>query len=136
MHVRFHKRHRLAISAINRLSAVVPTCCAGDPYEFAGDLVQASSHRLDERALIPRRTSRVIPVENTVVVHSGTPSQHDVSPVLGLRYLRLSVRDLTIELHRVSMNATRSFFSCEVSFVPRIRLKNSTESSNVINRPS
>ena len=36
----------------------------------------------------------------------------------------------------VNMNATRSFFSWVVSFVPRIRLKNSTESSRVINRPS
>jgi hypothetical protein len=40
------------------------------------------------------------------------------------------------EFHSASMNATRSFFSWGVSFVPRIRLKNSTVSSKVINRSS
>jgi hypothetical protein len=43
---------------------------------------------------------------------------------------------LLFEFQSVKRNATRSFFSCEVSFVPRIRLKNSTESSSVIRRPS
>ena len=38
--------------------------------------------------------------------------------------------------YSVRMNVTRSCFSCSVSFVSRIRLKNSTVSSNVSNRPS
>lgn len=40
------------------------------------------------------------------------------------------------DFHSVNMNATRSFFSWGVNFVPRIKLKNSTVSSKVINRPS
>ncbi len=35
------------------------------------------------------------------------------------------------DFHSVNMNATRSFFSWGVNFVPRIKLKNSTVSSKV-----
>jgi len=56
-----------------------------------------------------------------------------------LRWARIHTRYVAPALarrHNVSMNATRSFFSWGVSFVPRIKLKNSTVSSTVIKRSS
>jgi hypothetical protein len=57
----------IAISRVSKLGrGVLPgMTCTCDSIGFVSGLIQASTYRLDERALIPRGTSRVIPVENT-----------------------------------------------------------------------
>ena len=81
-------------------------------------------------------------IQNITMLHCYIASKtcHRInSPETGQHpYQRSSgTRDRALPAFQsVNMNATRSFFSWVVSFVPRIRLKNSTESSRVINRPS
>ena len=86
--------------------------------------VEPASRWLLDVLMMPRRAdaAKVFEVTNPDISPSG------VEPCSSLAR--------SLSGYKARRNATKSSFSCDVSFVPRIRLKNSTVSSSVSRRSS